>query len=155
GSHSEYEEQPDFLPDKFESGTLNVIGLAGLNASLEWIQSIGIEAIQTHGQILCQQLIDGLRSIPSIKVFGLLDANLQTAVVSLTIDGVDNAMAGNILDEDYDILCRIGLHCAPAAIKTINAFPNGTIRFSFGYFNNHDEVRAAIQAVQEITKRKK
>ena len=136
GSHSEFEEQPDFLPDKFESGTLNVLGLAGLNASLEWIQSVGIDEIRDHEKALCQQLITGLENLPGIKVFGLKDANKQTAVVSFTVDGFDNARVGELLDEKYGVLCRIGLHCAPSAHKTMGTFPNGTIRFSPGYFNN-------------------
>lgn len=89
GSHSEFEDQPDFLPDKYESGTLNVLGLAGLNASLEWVQAIGIETIRNHERALCQQLTSGLMRIPEIKVFGSKDANLRTAVVSFVIDGID------------------------------------------------------------------
>ena len=154
GSHSEFEEQPDFLPDKFESGTLNVFGLAGLNASLEWIQSIGIEKIRNHEKTLCQQLINGLQKIPGIHVFGIKDSDLQTAVVSFTVDGFDNAKAGELLDEEFGVLCRIGLHCAPSAHKTLRTFPNGTLRFSLGYFNNKEEVDSTLIYLREITERK-
>ena len=154
GSHSEFEEQPDFLPDKYESGTLNVFGLAGLNASLEWIQCIGLESIRGHERVLCQQLINGLQRISGIKVFGLKDSNLQTAVVSFTIDGFDNARVGEMLDEEFGVLCRIGLHCAPSAHKTIRTFPNGTIRFSLGYFNNKEEIDSALMYLRNITERK-
>ena len=150
GSYSEFEEQPDFLPDKFESGTLNIIGLAGLNASLEWIQSTCIEIIRVHEKVLCQQLINGLQNIPGIKVFGSGDANLQTAVVSFTIDGFDNARVGELLDERYSVLCRTGLHCSPSTHKTIQTFPHGTIRFSLGYFNSKIEIDDALLFLKEI-----
>lgn len=155
GSHSEFEEQPDFLPDKYESGTLNVLGLAGLNASLEWIQSVGIDIIRGHEKALCQQIITGLHSLPGIKVFGLKDANKQTAVVSFAIEGLDNARVGELLDEKYGVLCRVGLQCAPSAHKTMGTFPNGTIRFSPGYFNSNEEIDSVLIYLQEIIKRKK
>lgn len=154
GSHSEFEEQPNFLPDKFESGTLNVIGLAGLNASLKWIQSIGVINIQSREQTLCQQLIDGLQTVPGVTVFGTKNAKYQTAVISFTIENIDNALAGEMLDEQYGILCRVGLHCAPSAAKTIHAFPHGTIRFSLGFFNTEDEIDDAVTSVQEISRGK-
>ncbi len=154
GSHSEFEEQPDFLPDKYESGTLNVIGLAGLSASLDWIHSIGMEKIQMHEKVLCKQLLHGLMAIRKIRIYGSLGADARTAVLSFTFDDLDNARVGQILDEKYGILCRIGLHCAPAALKTIHAFPHGTIRFSLGYFNTQDEVSNAIRSVQEIAERR-
>jgi cysteine desulfurase family protein len=154
GSYSEFEDQPDFLPDKYESGTLNVLGLAGLKASLAWIQSIGVEIIREHEKVLCQQLINGLQRIPGIKVFGSKEANLQTAVVSFIVDGFDNAKMGEILDREYGVLCRIGLHCAPSAHRSIQTFPNGTIRFSFGYFNSIEEIDSVLMYLREITERK-
>ena len=152
GSNSENEEQPDFLPDKFESGTLNACGLAGLDAAIKWIKKTGIHVIRSHEVILCQQLIDGLNSISGVKVYGSWDAHEQMAVVSFTIQGVDNARVGQILDEKFGILCRVGLHCAPGAHRTLGTFPQGTVRFSLGYFNQQEEVDQAIRAVHKIAK---
>ena len=151
GSHSEFEEQPDFLPDKYESGTQNIIGLAGLNTSLVWLENVGIQEIANHKKNLCQKMIDGLMQIEGIRIYGPKDSNLQTAVVSFIIEGMDNGIVSQTLDEKYGILCRVGLHCAPSAIKTIQAFPQGTIRFSIGYFNTEAEIDTALQVIQEIS----
>ena len=153
GSHSEFENQPDFLPDKYESGTLNVIGLAGLHASLSWIDSFSVEAIRAHEIVLCKKLINGLHAIPGIKVFGPMEAALQTAVVSFTVEGFDNARVGELLDERYSTLCRTGLHCAPSAHKTLQTFPKGTIRFSPGFFNTEEDIDSALSFLNEIIKR--
>jgi cysteine desulfurase family protein len=152
GSNSEKEEQPDFLPDRFESGTLNASGLAGLDAAIAWITKIGIYRIRSQEVILCQRLIDGLNSINGVKVNGSWDAHEQTATVSLTIKDLDNAKVGTILDEKYGILCRVGLHCSPAAHKTLGTFPQGTVRLSIGYFNTEEEMDQTIQAVHQIAK---
>ena len=152
GSNSEKEVQPDFLPDKFESGTLNVIGLAGLNASLAWIESVGLEKIRNHEEALCKKLNEGLKYISAISLYGPEEMKQKTAVVSFTIKDMDNALVGELLDERYGILCRIGLHCAPSAAKTIGAFPQGTIRFSLGYFNQLAEIEYAIKAIIELSR---
>jgi cysteine desulfurase family protein len=152
GSNSEKEEQPDFLPDRFESGTLNACGLAGLDAAIDWITRTGIYRIRSQEVILCQRLIDGLNSINGVKVYGSWDAHEQTATVSLTIQDLDNARVGSVLDEKYGILCRVGLHCSPAAHKTLGTYPQGTVRLSIGYFNTEEEVDQAIQAVHQIAK---
>lgn len=152
GSNSEKEEQPDFLPDKFESGTLNVIGLAGLLASLQWIQKTGISQIREHEEELTAIFLKGLRLIDPIQVFGPDNFNQKTAVIPFIFKGRDNANVGRLLDERYSIFCRVGLHCAPSAAKTIGAFPDGTIRFSFGYFNQRSEVEIALDALKEISR---
>jgi cysteine desulfurase/selenocysteine lyase len=150
GSRSEHEEQPDFLPDKCESGTPNVVGLAGLVAGIRFVQETGIEAIRAHKVSLTQRLISGLRSIPGVTVYGGLDAELQTATVSFNVASQLPSDVGLRLDEEFGILCRIGLHCAPAAHKTIGTFPSGTVRFGLSYFNTADEVDRAVAAVEAI-----
>ena len=150
GSRSEHEEQPDFLPDKCESGTPNVVGLAGLWAGIRFIQETGIEAIRAHKVSLTQRLISGLLSIPGVTVYGGLDAELQTATVSFNVASQLPSDVGLRLDEEFSILCRIGLHCAPAAHKTIGTFPSGTVRFGLSYFNTADEVNRALAAVEAI-----
>lgn len=150
GSNSEKEEQPDFLPDKFESGTLNACGLAGLNAAIKWIKKTGIYRIRSQEVILCQRMIDGLNSINGVKVYGSWDAHEQTATVSFNIRGIDNAKIGQILDEKYGVLCRVGLHCSPAAHRTLGTYPQGTVRLSLGYFNQVDEIDQVIRAIHKI-----
>lgn len=151
GSHSAFEEQPDFLPDRYESGTLNTVGLAGLRAALHWLTERGIDAIRAHEMQMTQQMLDGLSAIPGVTVHGIRDAARQTATISCTIDGNDAGEIGLQLDEIYDIQCRVGLHCAPAAHKTLGTFPAGTIRFGFGAFTTADDVQAVLQAVELVT----
>jgi cysteine desulfurase family protein len=151
GSNSEKEEQPDFLPDKFESGTLNVIGLAGLNASLQWIHKTGIDRIRAHEEELTAIFLEGMKLIEKSQVFGPVNFNLKTAVIPFIFKGRDNAGVGGLLDERFGIFCRVGLHCAPSAARTIGAFPDGTIRFSFGYFNQRTEVEMALDVLNEIS----
>ena len=153
GSHSEAEQQPDFLPDKYESGTPNGVGLAGLEASLRWIMMHGVDAIRCHEAGLAQQLIDGLCSIPGVKVYGSLDANRQTATVSFNIGNLAPSEVGMRLDEEYGILCRVGLHCAPAAHKTLGTFPTGVVRFGLGVWNTCQEVELALDAISKLAEK--
>jgi cysteine desulfurase family protein len=150
GSNSEMEEQPDFLPDRFESGTLNACGLAGLETAIDWLKKTGLNKIRSHEVNLCQGLIDGLNGITGVKVYGGWVASEQVATVSFTIKDMDNARIGSILDDEYGILSRIGLHCSPAAHKTLGTYPQGMVRLSIGYFNSEKEIDQAIQAVHKI-----
>lgn len=152
GSRSEFEEQPDFLPDMCESGTLNAVGLAGLEAGVRWVLTRGVDAIRAHEVELTQRLIDGLTGIPGVTVYGGLDAKRQTATVSFNIAGMEPSEVGLRLDQEYGILCRVGLHCAPAAHKTIGTFPVGTVRFGLGYFNTLEEVVIAVAAVEQLAR---
>jgi len=150
GSRSEDEHQPDFLPDMCESGTLNLVGIAGLGAGVRFVMQEGVEAIRDREKKLTQKLIDGLLSIPGVMVYGGLDADRQVGVVSFNIRDMSQSEVGLKLDEEYEIMCRVGLHCAPAAHKTIGTFPDGTVRFGLGTFTTDDEINAAIQAVKEL-----
>lgn len=150
GSRSEEEYQPDFLPDKYESGTINAVGLAGLAAGIDWIQNKTLAAIQKHDQRLTETLISGLTTIPGVKVYGPHDSNRQTSTISFNIRGWSPSEVGLTLDERFNILCRVGLHCAPAAHKTVGTFPAGTVRFGLGIFNTLEEVEQGLQAVQTL-----
>jgi cysteine desulfurase family protein len=150
GSRSDREEQPAFLPDCYESGTLNAVGLAGLAASVRWLLERGVEAIRERQVELVQHLIDGLSSIEGVTVHGTCDARLQVAPVSFTLRGISPSDAALRLDEEHGVLCRVGLHCAPAAHRTIGTFPAGTIRFAAGTFNTEAEIDAAIAAVAAL-----
>ncbi len=152
GSRSEREEQPDFLPDMCESGTPNAVGLAGLEAGVRWVLEQGVEAIRAHEVALSGRLSDGLREIPGVTVYGPADARLRTAAVSFNIAGMEPSEVGMRLDEEYGIMCRVGLHCAPAAHRTIGTFPSGTVRFALGAFNTREEVDAALRAVAQLAR---
>jgi|WetSurMetagenome_2_1015567.scaffolds.fasta_scaffold00030_11 cysteine desulfurase / selenocysteine lyase len=150
GSRSEYETQPDFLPDKYESGTPNTVGIAGLGAGLEFVLGEGIGRIREHEKALTKRLLSGLADIPAITVYGERNPERQTATVSFNIRGIDSSEAAMRLDEEYEIMCRPGLHCSPAAHRTIGAFPGGTIRFSMSYMNSREEIDCAVHAVADI-----
>jgi len=150
GSRSEHEVQPDFLPDMCESGTPNVVGVAGLQVGVRWVLERGVEAIRAHEVALAQRLIHGLSQIDGVTVYGTLDAELQTATVSFNIAGMAPSEVGLGLDDEYGIMCRVGLHCAPTAHKTIGTFPDGTVRFGLSAFNTMDEVKSALTAVETL-----
>lgn len=150
GSFSEYEYQPSYMPDKFEGGTPNVPGIYGLNAGIKYINSIGIDEIRKHEGHLTQLFIDSIHDIPEAEVIGLPSAKGRTAVVSLNFKNYDNGEIAYYLDKEYGISVRCGLHCAPLAHKTLNTFPNGTVRFSFGLFNTTDDINYAIASIKKV-----
>ena len=150
GSRSEFEEQPDFMPDKYESGTQNTIGLAGLRAGIAFVRAEGVAAIRRKELALTGAFLDGGGCLKGVRVYGPRDPEKRTAVVSFNIDGVTPSEAAARLDEDYGIMCRPGLHCAPLAHRTTGTFPGGSVRFSFGSFNTLEQVEQAIRAVEEI-----
>jgi cysteine desulfurase/selenocysteine lyase len=152
GSRSEEEEQPEFLPDMCESGTPNTVGLAGLAAGVRWVLERGVEAIRRQDAALTESLIDALVAIPGVTVYGPCDARLQTATVLFNIDGMAPSEVGLRLDEEYGILCRVGLHCSPAAHRTLGTFPDGGVRFALGAFNTAAEVQAAAEAVRDLAR---
>ncbi len=150
GSHSESEEQPDDLPDKFESGTLNLVGIAGLHAGIQWVKDRGIDTIRAHLKELTLALINGLSELPEIKVYGPLDTNSTVAVISFSVHHKRVSEVGLKLDEEYGILCRVGLHCAPAAHKTMGSFPEGTVRLAPGVFTTMDDISTTIRAIEQV-----
>ncbi len=150
GSRSELEEQPDFLPDLCESGTLNAVGLAGLGAGLEFVLGEGVERIRDHEKQLTENLLQGLRAIPGVLVYGPGNAEMQTSTISFNIQGMSPSDLGMKLDEDFGILCRVGLHCSPSSHRTIGTFPEGTIRLSMSYLNTDEEIEEALRAVRQI-----
>ncbi len=150
GSRSEAEEQPDFMPDKYESGTLNSIGIAGLGAGVRYILNEGIDEIRKKEAALAGAFIDGIAAIDGVTLYGMGNAPGRTAVVSFNIDGISPSEAALAFDEKFTIMERPGLHCAPSAHKTIGTFPGGTNRFSFGYFNRPDQIKTALEAIERI-----
>jgi selenocysteine lyase/cysteine desulfurase len=125
---------------------------SGLEASLRWLLARGVQEIQAHEADLTRQLIEGLTDIPGVAVYGGRDVARQTATVSFTISGRETSEIGMLLDEDHGIMCRVGLHCAPAAHKTMGTFPHGTVRFGLGAFNTAQEVETALAAVRTLSR---
>jgi cysteine desulfurase/selenocysteine lyase len=150
GSNSESDLQPDFLPDKFESGTMNVVGLAGLEAGVRWLAEQGPEELRSRESALTARLIEGLRQIPGVEVKGTLDAFKQLPVVSFTLAGLDPGEVGLRLDEEFGLAARVGLHCSPLAHRSLGTFPVGTVRLSLGALSTGDDVDAAVRAVSRL-----
>ena len=150
GSFSEQEEQPDILPDKYESGTLNSVGISGLGAGLKFIFDEGLEKIAAYEKFLAAKLIAGLRNIPGVTLYLPKDLSRMVPVVSFNIKGYQPGEVGTILDQAFDTKVRAGLQCAPVAHKTLGTFPSGTVRISPGYLNVAEEIELTVKAVERI-----
>jgi cysteine desulfurase family protein len=155
GSRSEVEEQPNFMPDRYEAGTPNTLGIAGLQAGVDFVLSTGISEIKDKEDRLVRIFMEGIRDVPGMVIYGKADAQKRTSVVSFNIAGLDPASVALELDERYKIMSRSGIHCAPSAHKTIGTYPMGTVRFSFSYFNTQEQVAQAVDALRKISKRRK
>ena len=155
GSFSHLETMPTHMPDAFEAGTLNLPGIIGLNEGLSYIESQGMENIHNHELALTQAFLEGLQSIDVVNIIGKQDIQDRTAVVSITIDSMDPASIAYELESAYHIMTRVGLHCAPRAHQTLGTYPEGTVRFSFGYTNTHEDVESALSALHRILKNTK
>jgi cysteine desulfurase family protein len=164
GSLSDREEQPDFFPDRFESGTLNVVGIAGLGAGIEYVMKRGIEEIGEHDREIRDSILTALSRDERFVLYtqspvserGAVEAggpSSHTGVLSLNLRGVSPSRVGQMLDRDHHIQTRIGLHCAPSAHRTIGSFPDGTVRLSWGPFTTGREVRRVIEALIGIADR--
>jgi cysteine desulfurase family protein len=150
GSFSEQEEQPDILPDKYESGTLNSVGISGLGAGLKFIFDEGLEKIAAYEKFLAAKLIAGLRNIPGVTLYLPKDLSRMVPVVSFNIKGYQPGEVGTIVDQAFDTKVRAGLQCAPVAHKTLGTFPSGTVRISPGYLNVAEEIELTVKAVERI-----
>lgn len=152
GSLSESECQPDYMPDKFESGTMNIPGIYGLNAALKYIKTTRIDEIYKREIMLTEKFLNGVLNIENIRVVGLKGITGRTSVVSIDFEKYDNSEIAFLLDKEFGIMTRVGLHCAPSAHKTLNTFPKGTIRFSFGHSNTVNEVEYVIDSIFKTIK---
>ena len=151
GSASDSEEQPAYLPDKFEPGTPNLPGIYGWEAALAWLQDVGVAAVRAHDLALSRRFLDGLADLPGVRLAGPADPARRVGVFSLDFVGRDNAEIAYRLETDYGILTRCGLHCAPAAHKTLGTFPRGTVRFSTGWSTTEADIDAALAAIRALT----
>jgi cysteine desulfurase family protein len=150
GSRSEFEEQPLFMPDKFECGTPNTIGLAGLGAGVRTVLGQGPDRIRQREEVLTQRLLDRLSRLDGVTLYGPPAGTSRIPVVSFNLAGLTPSDVALLLEEKFGILSRPGLHCSPAAHRTIGTFPQGTIRFSFGFFTTEADVDRAAAAVEAI-----
>jgi len=153
GSRSDSEAQPGVLPDRFESGTPNGVGLAGLAAGIGWVRARGLEAIRAHEVELAAALGAGLAELPGVTVQGPREPDARTAVLSFTAAGRTVSEIGGRLDDEHGVLCRVGLHCAPLAHRTLGSFPGGSVRFAPGPLTTLAEARAAVAAVAQVLRR--
>ena len=155
GSLSHTEFMPDFLPDRFEAGTMNLPGIASLHAALGFLADTGLDIIRAHELSLTQRFLSGLAPLCAaerVKLLGLPGIEGRAGVVSIQTPGRDLADIAFALDDRFGIQTRVGLHCAPAAHQTLGSFPTGSIRFSFGFFNTEADVYAALAALDILTK---
>ena len=150
GSYSDYEEQPPELPDRFESGTHNTPGIAGLGAGVEYLLKEGLGKVWQHKKMLTALALEALKEVPGIQLYGPKEPEQQISVISFNLAGHDPTSIGRSLDEEFDIQTRPGLHCAPLAHRAIGSFPLGTVRISFGYFNTPAEIEYFISALIKI-----
>jgi ArsR family metal-binding transcriptional regulator len=138
------------LPDRFETGTPNGPGLAGLGAAVEFILNTGIETIRRKEHQLTVQLLEQLGHIPGIIIYGPNTPDYQVAVASFNLATVGPEEVGTVLDEVFNIMVRTGLHCSPQAHMTIGTIEHGTVRVSTGFFNTPEEIDYFIDAIREI-----
>ncbi len=150
GSISDSLEMPGTLPDKYESGTLNLPGIIGLHASLKYLDSVGIENIHAKKMKLTQYLLEQLKKFPNIHVAGCQEIEDRVAVVSLDFLDHDNAMVAFELESEYGIMTRVGLHCAPMAHKSLGTYPQGTVRIAFSAENTKEEIDVLIEALKRL-----
>ncbi len=150
GSQSESEEQPEIMPEMFESGTVNTVGIAGLGAGVEFLLQEGLDRIREHEAALLEQLRSGLAAIPGMIIYGP-GHQPQAPVLSVNIRGNDSGEVAFLLDRIYKIAVRAGLHCAALAHRTLGTTKQGTVRFGLSYFNTAEEIRQAIKAMEELS----
>ena len=150
GSASDSEYLPDYLPDRFESGTPNLPGIYGLEASMRFLQQEGLEKLHAHEMALTRRFLEGVARIPGAVVCGPQGLENRVGVISLDFPGQDNAEVAYRLEMDHGILIRCGLHCAPSAHKSLDTFPRGTVRFSLGFASTEEDVDPALAAIQAV-----
>ena len=151
GSASDSEYLPNYLPDRFESGTPNLPGIYGWEAALRFVEATGVDALRNHEMALCKHFLEGLESIKGAALCGTKDPDRRVGVISVDFRNQDNAEAAFRLETEFGILIRCGLHCAPSAHKTLDTFPRGTVRFSLGFASTEDDVDAALAAIKAIS----
>ncbi len=153
GNKSELPDMPGAPPERYEAGTLNTAGIAGLEAGIDFISGEGMKSIRDHELGLMELFLEGVQKIRGIVVYGPGGKEERAPVVSFLVEGRDSAEIGGILDTNYNVACRAGLHCAPDAHRTLGTFESKLVRFSFSYFNTAREVESSLAALDEIVRK--
>ena len=150
GSVSDSEYLPNYLPDRFESGTMNLPGIYGWEAAMSYLSNRGVDSLREHEKALTRRFLDGILDVPRVRLCGPTGIENRVGVLSLDFLDRDNAAVSYELEQRFGILIRCGLHCAPSAHKSLGTFPKGTVRFSLGYANTEADVDAAIAAIRTL-----
>lgn len=151
GIKSYSKTHPKDMPTRLEAGTLNGHGIAGLNASLEFIENETIEKIMKHDRELSRYFYDSIKNIDNIKFYGNYETDNRVPIVSLNIGNIDSSKISDILSNDYNIATRPGAHCSPLMHEALGTINQGIVRFSFSYFNTFEEIDKGIEAIKEIS----
>ncbi|WP_078393251.1 aminotransferase class V-fold PLP-dependent enzyme [Shouchella patagoniensis] len=151
GNQSELTHQPETWPERYEAGTVNTPGIAGLGAGLKALDELGgVAAIYQHEQIITSAFLSGIRELETVKVVGSVDSDTRVAVVAFQLTGVNSQEAGIILDQHYQMAVRSGLHCAPKLHEWFETSDEGLLRVSFGPYTTLEEVNQLVQAIKEL-----
>ena len=150
GGDSSYEYQPDYFPNRLETGTLNVSGIAGLRAAIQFVQNEGLEKILKKEKMLIAYALERLKEVRSISIYGPKDPDKIIGVISFNLEGKTGEEVAYELDQEYGIMVRVGLHCAPGPHKLIEKQKEGTVRISIGYFNEKEDIDLLVSALKKI-----
>ncbi len=150
GSFSDDERHPEKLPDRFEAGTPNLPGIAGLSAAVDWISETGLDAISGKEKRLGIRFFEGIKGTPGLVAYGLPAGEGRLPVFAMNFSRIDNGTAAMELSDRWEIETRPGLHCAPRAHRTLGSYPAGALRVSVGYFNTEQEIDTAVEAIKTI-----
>jgi selenocysteine lyase/cysteine desulfurase len=154
GSQSELETQPDFAPDKYESGTLNAMGVVGLGAAVGYLQEVGVENVYARLTELTRRFRDALARVDGIVLYGPEDPARSVGIASVNIEGIPCATVSRFLDDESRIMTRAGLHCSPAAHRSLGTAPEGTVRLSWGFDTTDGQIDTAAEALRSIAARR-
>jgi len=150
GSLSDTEVQPNYMPDKFEAGTLNIPGIYGLNASLKYLLKEGLRSVREKELELLDKFMQGIYNIENIEIIGKKNIDKRTGILSLDFTDKDNGIISHVLSKDFGIMTRCGMHCAPSAHKTLGTFPRGTVRFGLSHFNTLEEIEYTLNSINRV-----
>ncbi len=150
GSQSDSFDMPEKLPDKYESGTMNLPGIIGLHAALSYIEKAGVKEIHRRKMELAGYFIEKIKELSDIRIVGRQGTSGRTAVVSLDFEKRDNAVVAFGLESDYGVMTRVGLHCAPLAHKSLHTYPQGTVRFAFSMANTKEEIDDCLDGIKNL-----
>ncbi len=150
GSVSDSEELPPYLPDRFESGTPNLPGVYGWSVALDYVNQVGVESLRAHELALTERFLRGLRELSAVRMVGTWELSQRVGVIAVDFRRRDNAEAADRLEREFGVLTRCGMHCAPAAHKSLGTFPQGVVRFSVGYCTTEAEIDAVLAAIRAI-----